>query len=1062
MSGSPITMEFDAMKHTKLSTMLRTSCLAGTLAVVSALLPQISASANPQMGPVTDNYIKLGGTNHLKYLTIKETIAIPAASSTSGTLKGPRARIKQFFAHGISVSLVPIVDGQAASLLSRREMPSVTFAPHRGTQSSYAFTDPAGRTLSATSHPFGDGGAGGVGKGAFIYTPTATQREKHYTYTPTADLGHSSGSSTSGGGCQFSQGPTTDTGLGTFSDLLSVTVRVPVPVAVARKLATALTQHPGGVGVVVSNGTVGCVCPSSPAQVSQPNGGNGGRGGLFVGLDPSRGTSYYPIVGAVHGTVANRVATAAFSPNPILTQGPHRAIGVSASNTSCGSVMGTTSAGLAVASGFLNFVPVVGPALGAVGTVASATTGLMGDNAGDACVQAEFSLLNGQLADQEGQIQSLQTDYALQQNQIYEAMVNGATAQTNLDLTNYNDALQAISPSTSGGPGVFGKSMQDLGFWQPNYTPVPGATIAGSSSGEPFIQTVAEASSASATFPGDLNDLSGSAINVNACSTTACPKSAFGPDLPSALVMLWTSEAQQLKATAKLDRAQGSNVVPLFDQYNNAITEQFQNSLGVLQQAYSLEAMVNQLNYDHATTSCTWGQAKDCTMIGSFGGIPGTLYNYCTTTVNGVCPSTTTAAQTTAYNQAQRQLAKVYSWRVSQLYDTALGFLETDVPIAPQAYPTTTASGTVAGNTITSGPIAYSSLLGASLPGLANVPASPLASLPAAVTSGGSTWESNGALYQFSGLFDANQCATSIIAANLATGASAPPPATPCSAIFLDGQGGPVNQASYTGNILQPYTSQGGSVVLTGVEQANLLMCNPSNAALGWYTPPAQNTGNAAGLVSGAWYLNCGNWASVTNTTTCFPGANCPIGWSDPVSGYSWLYSQYYFFGTGSYPGLNNGANSVSLNDKNDSGTNAAFNGAPGCGGSTNVAWFTNGVPLNGSGGGSATSASPTPCGASMYVKKGDSYQGVTGLRAPNQASSQSGLAIPVGWNESQNGNTVTWTWEPEQVSSSAIGTYGFTCSDLTCTMVDGSQWTLSDAGSGGTYFSVGLAAAAG
>ena len=205
------------MKHTKLSTMLRTSCLAGTLAVVSALLPQISASANPQMGPVTDNYIKLGGTNHLKYLTIKETIAIPAASSTSGTLKGPRARIKQFFAHGISVSLVPIVDGQAASLLSRREMPSVTFAPHRGTQSSYAFTDPAGRTLSATSHPFGDGGAGGVGKGAFIYTPTATQREKHYTYTPTADLGHSSGSSTSGGGCQFSQGPTTDTGLGTLS-----------------------------------------------------------------------------------------------------------------------------------------------------------------------------------------------------------------------------------------------------------------------------------------------------------------------------------------------------------------------------------------------------------------------------------------------------------------------------------------------------------------------------------------------------------------------------------------------------------------------------------------------------------------------------------------------------------------------------------------------------------------------------------------------------------------------------------------------------------------------------
>jgi hypothetical protein len=761
----------------------------------------------------------------------------------------------------------------------------------------------------------------------------------------------------------------------------------------------------------------------------------------------------------VHGTVTNRAATAAFSPNPILTQGPHRAIGVSSSNTSCGSVMGTTSAGLAFASGFLNFVPVVGPALGAVGTAASATTGLMGDNAGDACVQAEFSLINGQLADQEGQIQTLQSDYALGENQIFTAMVDGANAQTNLDLTNYNDALQAISPSTSGGPGVFGASMKDLGFWDSTYTPVPGATIAGSSSGQPFIATVAEASSASATFPGDLNDLSGSAIDVTACSTTACPKSAFSPDLPSALVMLWTSEAQQLKAQAKLDRAQGSNVVPLFDQYNNAITEQFQNSLGVLQQAYSLEAMVNQLNYDHATTDCTWGQAKVCTMIGSFGGIPGTLYSYCTTTVNGVCPSTTIAAQTTAYNQAQRQLAKVYSWRVSQLYATALGFLETDAPIAPQAYPTTTASGNIAGKTITSSPIAYSSLLGSSLPGLANVPASPLASLPAAVTSGGSTWESNGALYQFSGLYDANQCATSIIAANLADGATAPPPATPCSAIFLDGQGGAVDQASYTGDVLQPYTSQGGSVVLAGVEQANLLLCNPANAALGWYTPPVQNTGNAAGLVSGAWYLNCGNWATVTNTTTCFPGANCPIGWSDPASGYSWLYSQYYFFGTGSYPGLSS-ANSVGLNDQHDSGTNAAFNGASGCGGSTNVAWFTTGVPTPGSG--SSSSASLGTCGVTMYVQKGDSYQGVTGLRAPNQASSQSGLAIPVGWNESQSGDNVTWTWEPEQVPSSAIGTYGFTCTDLTCTMVDGSQWTLSDAGSGGTYFNVGLAAAAG
>ena len=1029
------------MRNAKIASLMGASCVASALVVASAVVPQLPAGAAAAATPAT-NFVKVvtaPGPGRSPSVTIRETVPVPRPSSNGP--RGAKARMRQFFGHGISVSLIPVIDGRAASPLTS-SLATVTFAPHRGARGTWLM-DPSGRTLSASDHPFDSTpGSGSVGlspaTGWFVYTPTGSY-----------------GGGIQGGGNGGRGGLLGRTGGSTVSDLLSVTVTVPVPAAMARRLASTVAQHLDSTAVTVTTSTGAIV--STPTTAT-PHLYNANGTTVLVVLNPSVSLAQDTVP---RPSAANRIVAATFSPNPILTQDPHRAIGVSSSNTSCGSVMGTTSAGLAFASGFLNFIPVVGPALGAVGTAAAATTGLMGDNAGDACVQAEFSLVNGQLADQEGQIQSLQVDYALGENQIYTAMVDGANAQTNLDLTNYNDALQAISPSTSGGPGVFGTSMKDLGFWDSTYTPIPGATIAGSSSGQPFIATVAEASSASATFPGDLNDLSGSAIDVTACSTTACPKSTFGPNLPSALVMLWTSEAQQLKAQAKLDRSQGTNVVPLFDQYNNAITEQFQNSLGVLQQAYSLEAMVNQLNYDHATTSCTWGQAKDCTMIGSFGGIPGTLYSYCTTTVNGVCPSTTTEAQTIAYNQAQRQLAKVYSWRVSQLYDTALGFLETDAPIAPQAYPTTTASGTIAGKTITSSPIAYSSLLGSSLPGLANVPASPLASLPAAVTSGGSTWESNGALYQFSGLYDANQCATSIIAANLADGATAPPPATPCSAIFLDGQGGAVDQASYTGDVLQPYTSQGGSVVLTGVEQANLLLCNPGNAALGWYTPPPQNTGNAAGLVSGAWYLNCGNWATVTNTTTCFPGANCPIGWSDPASGYSWLYSQYYFFGTGSYPGLSS-ANSVGLDDKNDSGTNAAFNGAPGCGGSTNVAWFTTGVPLNGAGGGSDTSASLSPCGATMYVKKGDSYQGVTGLRAPNQASSQSGLAIPVGWNESQNGNTVTWTWEPEQVPSSAIGTYGFTCTDLTCTMVDGSQWTLSDAGSGGTYFNVGLAAAAG
>ena len=1043
----PMMLKGLTMRNHRISTMLRLSCAMGAV-IAAAIVPPAEAGATT-IGKLPGNAITLTlpAPGHTDTFTVTETVPVfnscgyGCGGNGGMGASGIPGTSKRLFGRGISVSVVPIVDGMAASPLTS-SLVSMRFSPHRGRSGSW-FLDTRAGSLTASNNV--KNMALGASTGAFTYTPTANAR---------TDAGGSYGGGIQCGHCCKSTAPNRGGCGGTGSIQVSATTTLSA--AVARKMAAIMQRNGGGLAVAIgmSNGSW-AYTPTLPAPgFTDPAGRT-----VTVSLDPSVSV---PAASPLQASpVLSKVVKAAFSPNPVLTQGPNRGLAPAGSNTGCGSVMGTTSASLDIASGFLNFIPVVGTALGAVTNAAGAATGLMGDNAGDACIQAEFSLINGQLADQEGQIQNLQVDYALEQNQIYQAMVDGANAQTNLDLTNYNNALDVITPSTSGGPGIFGTTMEHLGFWSSNYSAIPGATISGSATGEPFDAAVSESlSTAASTFPASLNSLSGSAVDDTACSTTACPKSAVVPNLSSSLVNLWAAEAQQLKATAKLDRNQGTNVVPLFDQYNNAITEQFQNSLGVLQQAYSLESMVNQLNYDHATTDCTWGQAKDCTMISSFGGVPGTLYSYCLTTTDGTCPATTTAAQTTIYNQAQQQLSRVYSWRVNQLYATALSFIESDAPISPQAYPLTTASGTIAGNTITSGPIAYGTLLGSGLPSLAGAPASPLASLPAAVTSGGSTWESNGALYQYSGIYDANACATTIIAANLADGASAPPPADPCSPIFLTGEGGPVDEASYTGNVLQPYTSQGGSVILTGIEQANLLMCTPGNAALGWYTPPVQNTGNAAGLESGTWYLNCGNWATVTNTTTCFPGANCPIGWSDPAIGYSWLYSQYYFFGTGSYPGLNNGANSVGLNDRNDSGTNAAFNGASGCGGSTNVAWFTTGVPTDG--GGSSSSASLGPCGATMYVQKGQSYQGVTGLRAPNQASSQSGLAIPVGWNESQNGDNVTWTWEPEQVPSSAIGTYGFTCSDLTCTMVDGSQWTLSDAGSGGTYFNVGLAAAAG
>ena len=774
-------------------------------------------------------------------------------------------------------------------------------------------------------------------------------------------------------------------------------------------------------------------------------------------LNPTENLSFSPDPPSLASLT--KIFSTAFSPSEALTQQPRQNRGAqpAQSSSGCGSVMGQTSAGLAIASGFLDIIPVVGSALGAVTNAGAETANLMGTNAGDACIQAQFSLINGQLADQEGQIQSLQSEEANLQNQIYKAMVDGANAQSNQDLTSYNNALLVLSPSPGGtSPGIFGTTMQDLEFWNSNYTVRPDASIAGSSSGTPFIQTVVFSGQASA-FSTNLNDISGSAVTATACSQTACPKSAVISDPASALVTLWSAEAQQLEVLAQADRSAGVNVVPLLDDYNNQISAQFQNSLAVLQQTFSLESMVNQLNYDHATMDCQWGQAQSCMMIGSFGRVPGTWYQYCSA---APCAATTTQAQTAAYNAAQQQLAQVYSWRVQKLYATALGFIDTDTPIGPQSYPTDTATGMIGRTVINSGPISYRSLLGASLTPMAGLASTPLAALPSDVTTGGSTWESTGALYQYSGIFDANQCATTIMAANASDGASAPPPAAPCDAIFLTGEGGPVNQASYTGNILQPYTSQPGSVTLAGLEQANLVMCTPTNAALEWYTPPAQNTGNAAGLVSGSWYLNCGNWATVSNTTStkanCFRGATCPIGWQNPADAYPWVTSQYYSFGEDSYPDLSNNTYSVTMDYSGASGMNVSFAGT--C--STNptlVTFLTNpSLPTSGSG----SSGTAYGCGAGIYATDGSSYQGITGLRTNNQTSALSGLQIPLAWDEGNpSKDHASWSWEPEQVPPSALGTYGFTCSGLTCTMADGSVWTVTNslAGYNNTSLTLGL-----
>lgn len=990
--------------------LLGLACAMSTLFVAaSCSTPASNEASKPKGTALNTATVTLPTGTAQGTFTVNATV--PLTASFVGEAESNKDRLAHLIANGVSVSLVPVVDGKAASPLTGA-LASVQYAPNPGSKGTWNVN--AGNSTLRASRSVGTQETSGT----FTYSSKGA-----CTRTDEA------------GGC---------------GGQLSIMVTTALTQTAAARLAAQFEQNPDAMAIAFGNSNGQFIfVPTAPANGSaSPSDGR-----LAVSLNPEVTLPPAPpsqaaptlnaVVDAAFGSVSAQVRPAALgrknasARNAVIdtttapTVVPVQAAG--ASSSGCGSVMASTAAGVGIASGFLNLVPVVGPVLADVGQSTSNALALMGGNAGDACIEAEFELINAQLADQEGQIQNLQVQYALQQNEIYQLMVDEANAQTNLDLTNYNNAIAVISPTNNGGAGIFGNFMQNLGFWNSNYTAVSGASIAGSASGQSFLTTVSASTAEAQPFAQNLNSLSGSSVDVTACSTTSCPRSAISPNTSSSLVMLWSSEAQQLQAQAEQTRSQGNNVVPLFDQYNNTIAEQFQNSLGVLQQAFSLESMVNQLNYDHATTNCSWGQTTECTTIDSFGGIPGTLFGYCKTLTDGACPATSTAAETTTYNEAQYRLAQVYAWRVGLLYEAALSFLFTDAPIAPQGYPLTTASGTIAGRTITSNAIPYSTLIGSALTGTAGLDAaSPMAGLPPEVTSGGSTWQTNGALYQYSGVFDANGCANGIIAANLAGGASAPPPTTPCPpAIFLTNQGGPVDQGLYNGNVLQPYTNQGGSVALTGLLQANLLMCNPSAANLSWYTPPAQNTNNAAGLVLGQWYLNCGNWAAITNATSCFPGATCPIAWSDPVSGDPWLLSGYYSWSTPQTPSPFNMNFHIS-------GEAVNFSGASGCG-TGDAVFYSSGAS------GQNYQVSSSPCYLSMAVKNSNNMQGVTGMQTANQAGSGNGLQIPVLWSQDQSSSDYSnWYWEPQQIQSSQMGSYGYTCSGQTCTLVDGSQWTVT------------------
>ncbi len=586
-------------------------------------------------------------------------------------------------------------------------------------------------------------------------------------------------------------------------------------------------------------------------------------------------------------------ALGVYFPNDATTSSmrPLSSIGTvsQALESGCGSELGKTATGLKVATFALDFVPGVGPALGLATHGGAVAAGFIGGKKSDACMAATFDAINQALATQASQIEGIIEGMGLAQDAFYaEAYTNRLTdAQQWAYLWKHN-GLDVLSPTSADQGGIFGNFMVLAGLW----SDLQGPSVAGVDVKQIAVNTVlfedlrSYVQSQTQPFQAAVSDLTGTQVQgpcVIDCYKNVAAKSN------SALIGMYGQTFEVLKARMNVllpyshpnNTFTAANVVPAYDSYNDTLTSFFQRAMVGLQQAYTLESLVNQLNYNRgAAASSPSGVAQ----INALNAIGETHYDYNRQVVNGVAPSEDTQAK--AFNQAQKKLAYFYAARFNQLYLNTLNYIVSDVPAGPQQYPIGDITWIFNGETYRHAAPAYASEVGKALKATYDRSTStdqgptPMSFLPKA-TDG--SWQARGVLYQYPGLRDVAKCINAVQAYNqsvnqVSTLADALAQPDACPAIFAAADGKGLNQGSYDGDTLRPYVEIGGKMELSGAIKDNLKFCDETAPALGWLAPTGSFVGNEAALEAGKTYLSCGRWYAPKKNDGAIKCAGMPRG----------------------------------------------------------------------------------------------------------------------------------------------------------------------------------------
>ena len=658
------------------------------------------------------------------------------------------------------------------------------------------------------------------------------------------------------------------------------------------------------------------------------------------------------------------------------------------SSSGCGSMMNNAGNSISVATGMLSMIPGAGPLLGPV-NAASAGLKLAGCSKSSACTQAKFDAINDQLKYQESQIQDIYTTIYRDEAVFFDTLAELNNEIQQAGTLTYNATRDQVTTT-------FNRFMLDAGLWNNitgpaqaiteaqvnNYlnadgTESPGLArckkgetrccylpyrddLFGPNDPETFCPAQADEGGPFAVLQGFATStgLSGSNLasllgsnyqddpNDSNC-THNCYTRIQSSLTDTALGLLFDIYADHLDqqvdfcasrdATARAScSTPDNNLVSLYESYNTAVLAIYQQSLYSLQQAYSMEYLVNQFNY--FSDSNGTGVISPL-IVTEDQKIPGTYYTKdlpLALACNGDADTTDLELyEGQSYNCAQQQLTMAYVQRVNILYQNVLGYIVTDRPTTRQHWPDPSTivldvDGTGPIGPITLNPaIDYDAVVGARLNtatrSLEKTPIEHVERITGIQSDSPNlyNWTTDGVLYQFS-IQDPARCFHTLntyyannsvnIADPIRDGYLEDVFADPadCPSVFALPDGSPPNQGFYDGKTLQPYdqfyVSPGG-----GTCEAACYTCasgqDPNNTdpapdpPIEWaegghglqvlYETPAPDWASASSTDNGSWKLSCIN-ASFSGTA-----GNGPIpptlcakcldgGFNNPVDGPSY------------------------------------------------------------------------------------------------------------------------------------------------------------------------------